>query len=209
MSFLDSFKPLWEVFKKYKIEVSILFVAGVIALLSTFILLKENQAEGDEVVFVPDKTSSKLYVEISGSVKKPGVYSFGQNSRLKDVLEKSQGLAEEADKSFFDRNFNLARKLSDQEKIYIPSVRDIETGLYSENVRTLDYKTSVTGAPETTWVNINNADFEELDSLPGVGKVTAQKIIDARPYESTEDLLIKKIVGKGLYEKIKDQIKID
>ena len=62
---------------------------------------------------------------------------------------------------------------------------------------------------QSTLININTASFEELDTLPGVGKVIGQKIINNRPYSSIEELQTKKIVNKSTYEKIKDLITVD
>ncbi len=55
-------------------------------------------------------------------------------------------------------------------------------------------------------IDINSAGKDELMKLPGVGDVTAQKIIDNRPYNAKNDLVRKKIVGQAEYDKIKDQI---
>lgn len=51
-------------------------------------------------------------------------------------------------------------------------------------------------------ININPASLTDLDSLPGVGQVTAQKIIDERPYQDLSDLYTKKIVSKSTFDKI-------
>ena len=61
---------------------------------------------------------------------------------------------------------------------------------------------------ETKMVNINTASETELDALPGVGPVTAQKIISNRPYQKIDDLVSKKAVGASVFSKIKDQISI-
>jgi len=57
-------------------------------------------------------------------------------------------------------------------------------------------------------VNINQASAEELDALPGIGPVTAQKIISNRPYQSAQDLLEKKVVGQSEFTKIKDEVSV-
>jgi competence protein ComEA len=68
---------------------------------------------------------------------------------------------------------------------------------------------NVLGAADTSGggqININSASEKELDNLPAIGAVTAQKIIAGRPYGSVEELLQKKIVGKKAFEQIKDKI---
>jgi len=57
-------------------------------------------------------------------------------------------------------------------------------------------------------ININQATAEELDILPGVGAATATKIIQGRPYASTDELVSKKIINKGMFEKIKGLISL-
>jgi competence protein ComEA len=57
-------------------------------------------------------------------------------------------------------------------------------------------------------VDVNNASESELDSLPGVGPVTAAKIIENRPYQTIDELVVKKAVGDSLFGKIKDKITV-
>jgi len=148
-------------------------------------------------------------------VEKPGVYEVSSSARLQDALNFANGLTEEADKVFFSRNFNRARLLSDQEKIYIPFSWEISTGIFVENTRTLDYSNPVVPVNNSAItntnqspviINLNTASPEELDTLPGIGAITVNKIINNRPYATIEDLLNKKIVNKGVFENIKGLI---
>jgi competence protein ComEA len=224
MSFLESFKPalktLNKKLKKYRLEIFLLFLAIVSALISLIIFLTEktNQSEYSPNVNFNYKNESleKIYVDIAGAVEKPDVYEVSVGARLKDVLILAGGLSAQADRDFFQRNFNLARIVSDQEKFYIPSVYEVQNGLFTESSQTLDYtQPNIQRASynnvyfDSQLININQATMDELDQLPGVGKVTAQKIIQNRPYSNIDELLTKKVVNKSVFEKIKDLITVE
>lgn len=201
-----------KIIKKYLVEIVFLLTAIVFTLISLTILLNNKSENNEEKIVVKEEKNinqSKIYIDISGSVNKPGLYQLNTNSRLKDAIDKAQGLSENADKNFFYRNFNLARILTDQEKIYIPSIWEVQSGLFLESPQQINFispNNIQINNQENSLININEADIEELDTLPGVGKVTAQKIIDNRPFQSLEDLINKKIINKSTYEKIKDLI---
>lgn len=136
---------------------------------------------------------TEVFVDVSGAVAKPQVYTLSDGSRIKDVLVAAGGLAEDADREYIAKNLNLAQKVQDGQKIYIP--------FEGENVS----GTNVLGV-NTNLVNINTATLSDLDKLPGVGQVTAQKIIDARPFSTVDDLKVRKIVNSKVFETIKNQI---
>lgn len=196
--------------RKYIVEVILIVVALVVGV-GSFVLFLKSSIEippKNKISFQDesDKPSSKkIYAEISGAVVKPGVYELKIDSRLNDLLELAEGLSKQADKSYFARNFNLARYIQDQEKVYIPSTEEITKGFFSEN-DPLQPAYQNSSAEKEGKININSASEKELDSLPGIGQVTAQKIIDNRPYQSVEELLDKKIVKQNVYESIKEQI---
>ncbi len=191
----------------------ILTVAFIIGLASTIVYLGSNSEESENFKEVPQSTSnpSKILVDVSGSVNKPDLYEASNYTRLKEIIKKAGGLSETADKNFFGRNFNLARIINDQEKIYIPSVWEVSNGYFIESQQTLNYSSPaeipLTGTREGL-VNINKASLEELDKLPGVGKIIGQKIIEARPFKALQELIDKKVVGKNVYENLKDLIQI-
>ncbi len=203
-----------KIFKKYIVEIILMTIALIFTITSLVILLKNNVETEDEIN-LPRETNiqslNKIYIDVSGSVNKPDLYEAPVGTRLKEIIKKAGGLSDNADKNFFYRNFNLARVLNDQEKIYIPSIWEVQVGLFTENPQTINfiqpnYNQQINN--NSTLININEATLDELDSLPGIGKTTAQKIIDNRPYQSLEDLLNKKIVNKSTYEKIKSLISL-
>ncbi len=194
--------------KKYKIEVVLLVFALLSALISVGIYFAGKKDSKEAAVIFEEKTAdypSKIFIDIAGAVEKPDVYEVTVGARLKDFLIMAGGLSAEADREFFSRNFNLARIVADQEKIYIPSVNEVQRGFFVENQQTLKNISE----NQSEKININTATIEELDELPGVGKVTAKKIIEGRPYENIDQLLTKKVVNKSVYEKIKELIITD
>lgn len=138
----------------------------------------------------------QISVDVSGAVIKPGVYKLDENSRVEDAVFSAGGLAENAHWEYVSKYLNMAQKLSDGMKIYIPKTGEQYSGGVS----------SVAGIKSQ--VNINIATQVELEALPGIGPVTASKIISARPYSKIEDLLTLKIVSKKVFDQIKDSLTI-
>ncbi len=141
------------------------------------------------------KPSGNITVDIAGAVMKPGVYTLPNGSRLQDLLIQAGGLSDQADREQIAKSINLASVLHDSMKVYIP--------LLGEQGQAVAGSSTTDGL-----ININQASTAELDSLPGIGAVTAEKIIQGRPYETMEDLLEKKIVSSSVFEKIKEKISL-
>ncbi len=159
------------------------------------------EAAQDESPLVKNSSSSakqtEITVDIEGAVLKPGVYKLPGDSRVQDGLIAAGGLGDNADRGKVTRGLNLAAKLVDSGKIYIPFQGE-QIAASSQNIL------GVSSSNGT--VNINTASEQELDGLSGIGKVTAGKIISNRPYGAVEELLEKKIVGKKVFDQIKDKI---
>lgn len=208
-----------KIFKRYKIEFFLILAACIATLISFSLYLQENKEDKlppSTVAQEPEIKESSgeiIYIDIAGSIDKPDMYAATPGSRLKHVLDKAGGLSDDADFLYFSRNFNLSRLLQDQEKIYIPSRDEVMNGLFKEefliqnsNLSINTIETSVNDQIITTKININSATLEELDTLPSIGQVTAQKIIDNRPYTTIEDLVLNKVVSQTIFEKIKELI---
>ena len=143
-----------------------------------------------------------ITVDIEGAVLKPGIYKLPAESRLHDALIVAGGLTKNADRGNVAKGLNLAAKLTDGGKLYIPFQGEEFTASGGQSV--LGAENSRSGS-----ININLANEKELDSLPGVGAVTAQKIIAGRPYKSIDELTQKKIVGQKVFENLKDKITVN
>ncbi len=218
-NFFKSFSPLLKrlKLKKYFLEIILLGVAVIITATALVIYVKNSQSSEEEVKTSQSPaslTAQKIFVDVSGALKKPDLYQVVSGTRIKEAIDKAGGLSDDADKNFFARNFNLARIVSDQEKIYVPSVWEVSNNIFMETSRTLDSTTPIsmgiasnaTTEDSNQLINVNSATIEELDQLPGVGQITANKIITNRPYSTADELLIKKVVNKSVFEKIKNLI---
>ena len=146
-----------------------------------------------------DLNAKEILVDVEGAVVSPGVYHLPQDSRIKNALIAAGGLSSSADRAWIAKNLNLAAKVIDAGKLYIPF-----TG---ENIQSSNSYSGIgSSSTMSNLININTASESELDSLSGIGPVTVQKIIDGRPFETINDLVSKKIVGSKVFEQIKDKI---
>lgn len=183
------------------LAIAAFFFLGLFVLAIGFgLFFFSGKSTNDEVQILPAATAmpsaEKIVVDISGAVIAPGVYDLPANSRVRDAVLVAGGLTDEADRS----RINMAAKIGDGQKIYVLAIGE---QLGSSVVGSLQAGQSV-GA----LININTASEAELDKLPGVGPVTAQKIIASRSYSAPEDLKTKKVVSASVFEKIKDLITV-
>ena len=154
--------------------------------------------EGIEIITTEDVSGKEIFVDIQGAVEKPDIYQLPSESRVNDVLILAGGLSAEADRNWTAMNINLAQKLIDGAKIYIPAQNE-------DNVRGSVAETS---AGVMNKININIASQSELETLSGIGPSYAQTIIEGRPYQVIEDLLKVSGIGSKTLEKIKDKITV-
>lgn len=197
----------WNFTNFFKNRVNVLVLAvSVVGLLllsigASLFLFGQKKSEDDiKIITSVDSSpgSSQIVVDIDGAVVKPGVYKLNGDSRINDAVISAGGLTDKADRS----KINLAVKLVDGQKVYVPNIN--ETGSSGSGGQVSGVNDTVSSRS----VNINTASESELDKLPGVGPVTAGKIINGRPYGSPDELLSKKIVNKSTFEKIKDLVSI-
>ncbi|CAN5245162.1 helix-hairpin-helix domain-containing protein [soil metagenome] len=209
-------------------EIALLSIALVITVFSSFSYFQEEaKAEEPQVLSAqaeieekPTPTVSRITVDVSGAIVKPDIYQVTYGARLADVIHRAGGLDAAADSGFIARNFNMARFVVDQEKVYVPFKKDISNGLYTEAPHVLDYlntdakKEEITAQTPPTLIetslliSINTATTDELDMLKGVGPTTAQKIIDNRPYATIDELISKKVLKQSVFDDNKDLISL-
>jgi competence protein ComEA len=144
-------------------------------------------------------TPDQLKVDLSGAVKKPGVYTLDKDGRVEDAVKLAGGFSAKANTEYISKYVNLSLKISDGMKIYIPSIGEQTPASTSQSAQS-------TGQSA---VSINSSSLKDLDSLPGIGEVTAQKIINGRPYNSLDELVSKKAISKSVWTKIKDSVQLN
>ncbi|NTU55715.1 MAG: ComEA family DNA-binding protein [Anaerolineales bacterium] len=172
-----------------------LFVAALIWVVS-------RNPSGEAVTLRPVPTDRPIVVHITGAVPRPGVYALPEGARVQDVISAAGGFLAEADKEFI----NLAQVLEDGERLDIPYAEG-----FSPVIPTPIPDLILPGS-DSDLININTAAAFELESLPGIGPTTAQKIIEYRdangPFLSTEDIINVSGIGPGTYDRIKDLITV-
>lgn len=152
----------------------------------------------------PTHTPGPIRVYVSGAVVYPEVYSLPPNTIIRDALQAAGGTTSEADLNLI----NLAQPLQDGQQIYVPHFG--ETILQPS-------QTTLSPAPGNMIlggvVNINTATLAELDTLPGIGPVIAQRIIDYReangPFSTIEGIMDVSGIGPATFDKIKDLITVN
>lgn len=154
-----------------------------------------------------EQESTSIAVHVEGEVVSPGVYKLKADSRLDDAIRAAGGYTGNEDSEYISKNLNLAQRLSDGSKVYIPAIGELD-----EDISVLGSKSIVEAVSEGTpvsatgLININNASLESLDTLPRVGPVTAQKIVDNRPYGTVSELVSKKVMGQKTFDGLKERI---
>ena len=145
-----------------------------------------------------DDSNTDIYVHICGAVINPGVYQVPAGTRVYQALELAGGSSDDA----YLSGINLADKLADGQKVYIPS-----EGEHAEGILSID-----SGDVQSVMININTASEAELMTLPGIGQSRAKDIINYRVknglFESIDDIMKVSGIKEAAFEKIKDLIKV-
>lgn len=147
-----------------------------------------------------DVPPSTVLVHVDGAVESPGVYELPGDARANDAVLAAGGLAQDADTA----SLNLAAPLTDGEKIHVPTVGE-SVGQGAGPSAEPSGGNDVDGP-----ININTADVEELDELPGVGEATARAIVEDReangPFSSPEDIMRVSGIGEKKFARLEAMI---
>ena len=161
-------------------------------------------AVGDVHAVRPSSVATTtIVVDIEGAVAAPGTHQLADGSRIGDAIAAAGGYAANVDIEAAARGLNLAAKLTDGQQIRVPALGEATAPSAAAGSGGGD-----SPAPGGL-IDINHATADELDTLPGIGPVTAQKIIDARtqtPFATIDELQSRGVVGQSTFDKLRDLI---
>ena len=194
VSVLSKLKSLSQnIFHNKQTLIKILSIAAILALA---LVLKLSNTDSEDIIIessVDEANNTEYYIDIGGAVERPGVYKVAAGTRLFELVELAGGLRNDADTN----SVNQAAFVEDGAKIIIP------TAMVSSDDILQNFDPSL--------ININNADKSQLCSLPGIGEVIADRIIEYRAsnrFNKKEDLMSVKGIGKAMYEELESLITI-
>ena len=179
---------------------------------------EENMLELEQQAVQTEEAAAevKITVYVSGAVAKPGLHEIAPGSRAVDAIEAAGGMTEEANK---DR-VNLAKICKDGMQVNVPrlSAKELRKLKQAQNVYVGEGANAVDNAVQTAnyvpaaqqdysgKIRLNSATLEELEELPGVGEVTAQRIVEYRNlhgFNKIEDIMNVKGIGQAKFNKMR------
>ena len=170
--------------------------------------------QSEEATSKASETIQLVSIYICGEVNRPGIYEAPKGVMLNVIIEEAGGLTENASAD----NINLVYQITGNMSIYIPSRAEVEKGfnggdiIRQEGVYVWGSGQGVSSdgvSGSVSIVNINTASADDLKTLPGIGDVTAQAIVDYRkknPFKTVEDIKNVTGIGDSKYNRIKDYI---
>ena len=156
----------------------------------------------------PSASGRIVVVEIVGAVEHPGVFRLATDARVGDLVAAAGGFGPRVDTNRAARDLNMAAPLHDGDQVRVPSRDDMAAALPRAS------NGGATGGgpgPASGPIDLNRATAAELDTLPGIGLVTAAKIVasrDERPFAVVADLRTRKLVGEKTFASLKDLVTV-
>lgn len=162
----------------------------------------------DALAGVTGAESDRLVVAISGAVRHPGVFRLPAGSRVGDLIDAAGGYGPRLDAGRADRELNLAARLVDGDRVVVPSRDDVASSTHGATGSGTD---PGSGGPVSAVLDLNRATASELEALPGIGPITAAKILASREeaaFTTVDDLRTRKLVGAKTFDALKDLVAV-
>lgn len=164
----------------------------------------EKTTEEKEIKKEENITNKKITVYVSGAVSKPGIVTLNEGDRLATAVEKVGGTTKKADLD----GVNMAIRVQDEMHYIIPKMGEVVKDNNSQAIK--EGNINQDESSKASQININIATIEELDTLPGVGEATANKIVNHRSekgdFKSVEEIKNVNGIGDKKFEDMKDLI---
>lgn len=195
------------------------------------ILCENNEDIDNNAEVALNNEIKKMYVDIKGAVKKPGVYQVNEENIINDVINLAGGLLDKA----YVENINLSKKVQDELVIYVYTKDEIKKNNLQENqtcssnnyiiTECTENKVSIITSNEnnennennnssvsSSLININIASIEELTTLPGIGESKAQNIINYREengyFKTIDEIKNVNGIGESTFDQLKKYITV-
>lgn len=195
---MTSHGSIRSIFGRHSYLEYVVVLCGLLAVISGAILLMSSNRGRDGQTSLIEEDGQKIIgdaqviiCEVSGAVVHPGVIELPQGSRVGEALLRAGGLSSEVDIRQMTASLNLADQVQDGQKISVPSLGE-----------------AVPSGANANTISINTASLQELDSLSGVGKVTAEKIIENRPYATLESITEKKVITEKVFLTNREKLRL-
>ena len=199
-----------EWFEEHGMTVAVAAAVGLVGFLAAGIFAKPAPPAIEIRTLEPQPSpTTTLFVHVEGAVNMPGVYRLPGDARIFEAIDAAGGATPDAEV----RNLNLAARVADGQKLVVPMHGGASdpSGVGAGAASPAATAESVSGAPTGARININTATQRILESLPGIGPVTAQRIIQYRtangPFTSVQQLR-NAGVNASTFERIKDLVTI-
>ena len=195
------------------------------------ILCENNEGIDNNAEVALNNEIKKMYVDIKGAVKNPGVYQVNEENIINDVINLAGGLLDKA----YVENINLSKKVQDELVIYVYTKDEIKKNNLQENqtcssnnyiiTECTENKVSIITSNEnnennennnssvsSSLININIASIEELTTLPGIGESKAQNIINYREengyFKAIDEIKNVNGIGEATFDQLKKYITV-
>ncbi|ASS74766.1 hypothetical protein CIG75_07110 [Tumebacillus algifaecis] len=193
-----------QIQKKERTLLLVLLI-GILLAGSVYLYGDSSKLQADGIVLEqasaqPSVAAEKIKVHVKGEVNSPGVYQLPPDSRVIDAIEAAGGSKAEAHLD----GINLAQALADGGQVMVPPQPTLQDTAQTSPTQ---------GQPHAGKINLNTATLEQLVTLPGIGSVRAQAILDHRQnhgrFFQAEDL--KKISGISvkLFDQLRDKVYVE
>ncbi len=166
---------------------------------AVFFLINRPSDSGVTVIAPSPTQAGPVQAYITGAVVSPGVYALQPGSRVNDLVQAAGGALPDADMT----SVNLAKRVSDEDQVYVRSVDEAPP-------------TTVAQAPTTAsgsgLIDINQASAEQLMALPGIGEVRSKAIVDYRTeigrFQRIDQLLDVPGIGSGTFNGVRELVTV-